>query len=453
MKKALFFLLLLFSSFVFSSFVATGQSPASFNEKYFYFISHARNFREAKDYRASALSYDSAFQAMGGRGRSQDFYDAACSRALAGDVDSAFLYLEKAAREGKWARPDETARDKDLTGLSTDKRWPDVLDRMKLNRLENEHKIDLALEDTLNQVYTDDQSGRLAIDSIEKRFGRDSPQMDSLWNAMGKKDSLNLIIVKEILGRHSWPGPDEVGERASTAVFLVIQHSDSLTQLTCLPLMRTAVQLGAARAEDLALLEDRILTEQGKPQIYGSQVRMDTTGKASFFPILDEVNVNRRRATVGLGPLEDYARYFGIDYRLPAAPATSAPPAPSIPAASPPLHQFKYEHGQQAAQQRPQNGDPRIAPVAVALTGQRQQGMHDPRAEIPGRVYRITRGAAWSQPNAQHQQAYRQGIEGAQTAGGGCNKEYTQYQDKGGDGFRHQIVAITADSRRRAKDA
>jgi hypothetical protein len=316
MNKALFPLLLLFSSFT-----ATAQSPASFNEKYFYFISHARSFRERKDFRASASSYDSAFQANSGRGRPQDFYDAACSHALAGDVDSAFFYLEKAAREGKWARPDETARDKDLAGLSSDKRWQDVLDRMKLNKLENEHKIDLALEDTLNQVYTDDQSGRLAIDSLEKRFGRDSRQMDSLWDVMEKKDSLNLIIIKEVLGRHSWPGPDEVGERASMAVFLVIQHSDSLTQVTYLPAMRTAVQLGAARAEDLALLEDRVLTEQGKPQIYGSQVRMDSAGKASFFPILDEINVNRRRATVGLGPLEDYAHYFGINYHLPAAGA------------------------------------------------------------------------------------------------------------------------------------
>ena len=105
------------------------------------------------------------------------------------------------------------------------------------------------------------------------------------------------------------------------AVFLVIQHSDSLTQVTYLPMMRTAVQQGAARAEDLALLEDRVLTEQGKPQIYGSQVRMDSAGKASFFPILDEINVNRRRASVGLGPLEEYARYFGIRYHPPAPAA------------------------------------------------------------------------------------------------------------------------------------
>ena len=32
---------------------------------------------------------------------------------------------------------------------------------------------------------------------------------------------------------------------------------------------------------------------------------------------MDEVNVNKRRASVGLGPLEEYAKYFGVDYVLP----------------------------------------------------------------------------------------------------------------------------------------
>ncbi len=41
------------------------------------------------------------------------------------------------------------------------------------------------------------------------------------------------------------------------------------------------------------------------------------TGKNEFFPIEDEANVNKRRAAVGLEPLEEYAKHFGIDYVLP----------------------------------------------------------------------------------------------------------------------------------------
>ena len=83
--------------------------------------------------------------------------------------------------------------------------------------------------------------------------------------------------------------------------------------------MQEAVKKGKAQPQDLALLEDRILTNQGKEQIYGSQVRTNEEGKFEFFPIRDEPNVNKRRASVGLPPLEEYAKYFGITYVLPGA--------------------------------------------------------------------------------------------------------------------------------------
>jgi len=87
--------------------------------------------------------------------------------------------------------------------------------------------------------------------------------------------------------------------------------------VTYLPMLRQAVKDGKAKPEHLALLEDRVLTKQGKPQTYGSQVRTGKTGKYEFFPIQDERNVNKRRAAVGLEPLEAYARNFGIEYHLP----------------------------------------------------------------------------------------------------------------------------------------
>jgi hypothetical protein len=318
MKKRFFLLFLPFLLFLATA--AIGQAPpqSPFSEHYFYLTSHARWLKEQRVFTASAETYDSAFQAAGDKGRPQDYYDAACACALAGNADKAFFYLDKLAREAKFSDPDGTSSDEDLFGLHTDKRWQNMLDRMKVNLLAKEGKFDKALEDTLNRVYTDDQSPRLAIDSVQRRFGRESHQMDSLWDVINIKDSVDLVIVESVLRRHGWLGPDEVGGRASMALFLVIQHSDLETQQAWVPAMRAAVQQGKAKPENLALLEDRILTEQGKPQIYGSQVHTDVKGNPSFFPILDEANVNKRRATVGLGPLEEYARYFGIDYHLPS---------------------------------------------------------------------------------------------------------------------------------------
>jgi hypothetical protein len=173
------------------------------------------------------------------------------------------------------------------------------------------------LEARLDSVYDDDQAVRQMIKPIQDKYGMNSRQMDSLYRVMRVKDSINLAKVKSILGQYGWLGIIEIGEKGNLALFLEIQHSDSLTQVTYLPMMRQAVKDGKAKASNLALLEDRVLCQQGKPQLYGSQVTVLKTGKYGFFPIQDEKNVNKRRAEVGLGPLEYYARNFGIDYHLP----------------------------------------------------------------------------------------------------------------------------------------
>lgn len=178
-------------------------------------------------------------------------------------------------------------------------------------------KFNNELSALLDTIYNEDQADRLKIDSLEKQYGWQSEQMRSLWKKIHIRDSANLVRVKKIIDMYGWIGPDEVGKKGAQTIFLVIQHSDSLTQVTYLPLMREAVKKGKARPQDLALLEDRILTKQGKEQIYGSQVRVNEKGKNEFFPIKDEADVNKRRASVGLGPLEEYAKYFDINYVAP----------------------------------------------------------------------------------------------------------------------------------------
>jgi hypothetical protein len=79
--------------------------------------------------------------------------------------------------------------------------------------------------------------------------------------------------------------------------------------------MREAAAKGELAKANLALLEDRVLVRQGKSQIYGSQLRNNPdTKKMEFYPIEDEAHVDERRSTVGLGPLTEYAKLFGLDY-------------------------------------------------------------------------------------------------------------------------------------------
>ena len=179
-------------------------------------------------------------------------------------------------------------------------------------------KINNSLVATLDTIFNEDQTLRLKSDTLVKQFGWKSKEVMELWEKIMYKDSINLLKVKNIINKYGWLGPDVVGKRGAQTIFLVIQHADSLTQVSYFPVMKKAVKKGKARPQDLAALEDRILTKQGKAQIYGTQVKINNeTGNFEFFPIRDEPNVNKRRAAIGLEPIENYAKFFDIDYTLP----------------------------------------------------------------------------------------------------------------------------------------
>ncbi|MBV4358252.1 DUF6624 domain-containing protein [Pinibacter aurantiacus] len=179
----------------------------------------------------------------------------------------------------------------------------------------NNPAFNLSLAITLDSILTDDQHDRMNVQTIMDLYGPQSKQLDSLNKRITYYDSINLIKVKQIIDTYGWPGSDVVGFEGNLAIFLVIQHADLATQEKYLPMVRDAVKTGKARAGDLALLEDRVLTRNGKAQIYGSQLRqIPNTNKYEFYPIEDEANVNKRRAAIGLQPLEDYAKGFGISY-------------------------------------------------------------------------------------------------------------------------------------------
>ena len=170
----------------------------------------------------------------------------------------------------------------------------------------------------LEYVFKTDQQYRIPLDSTIKKYGINSPQVDSLMDLMSTQDSINLGIVAHIIDTYGWLGPDSIGPGGETTLWVVIQHSDLGVQQKYLPLMREAVKKGKARAADLAYLEDRVALGEGRKQLYGTQMQLDTkTGKYKFAPIDDEPNVDKRRAAIGLEPLEAYAREAGFEYHLP----------------------------------------------------------------------------------------------------------------------------------------
>lgn len=238
---------------------------------------------------------------------------ASLSAAKGGEYPVAFDLLRRALREG-FLRKDFLAyveRDSAFASFRRQPQWPATL-RDARGRMA---RLDTTLQAELLQLAEQDQKNRAGIEAFIERVGRRSAQGDSATKAMTTADEPLMKRIREIISTSGWPRRDRVGDDGTHAAWLVVQHAPSDVQQSLLPLLRSAIVQGQARASDLALLEDRVRVAQGKLQRYGSQMRSSPTpGPPVLEPIEDETCVDRRRAAVGLEPLADNLRRFGVSY-------------------------------------------------------------------------------------------------------------------------------------------
>ncbi len=124
-----------------------------------------------------------------------------------------------------------------------------------------------------------------------------------------KEDHRNQELVISIIEKCGMPTLNEVNQEQMNAIWLGLQHTESKYRIKYFPLIEKAVKNGDLNKEHYALMKDRILMDEGKPQIYGSQIK---DGK--LYDLEEPETVNKRRKEMGLGPIEDYLKGFGITY-------------------------------------------------------------------------------------------------------------------------------------------
>ena len=117
-------------------------------------------------------------------------------------------------------------------------------------------------------------------------------------------DQQTSAAVKGILDRFGLPTRSLVGAAGVSALFLVVQHSATLQQRV-LDLAKRA-PAGEVPPTALAMLEDRVLSKSGKPQVYGSHFNIGSDGMLRFAPVTDPKGLAARRERAGLPPLDVY---------------------------------------------------------------------------------------------------------------------------------------------------
>ena len=122
-------------------------------------------------------------------------------------------------------------------------------------------------------------------------------------------DTANTERVRAIVRQHGWPSPELVGHDGAEAAFILVQHAELTFQKEMLPLVEKAYRSGGLSGQSFALLLDRVLVGEGKPQVYGTQAKRFEKWNGqepALEPIEDEANVDKRRAEVGLVSLSEY---------------------------------------------------------------------------------------------------------------------------------------------------
>lgn len=167
------------------------------------------------------------------------------------------------------------------------------------------------IRDSLEYIHRTDQQYRKILDSlvrIEKREWND-PAIQAIIPAAAKLDSVNLGYITRLLDTHGWPGQQQVGKLANEAVFLVIQHAERDVLVKYFPLLAASYELGGTPAKYYAMMLDRLMTDEQKPQVFGTQIDMKLQdGKYQPFPIADRAGVDKRRAKLGLPTINSWIK-------------------------------------------------------------------------------------------------------------------------------------------------
>lgn len=167
--------------------------------------------------------------------------------------------------------------------------------------------MDDVLAAELARMAAEDQRVRQPPAGAEREF---VIRVDARTRMEGQRvDVANTARLREIISQHGWPGRSLVGEDGSHHAWLIAQHADRQLdfQREALEALADAVSRGDAAQRDLAYLTDRVRMNEGREQVFGTQIAEVKDGNGVPWPVEDPANLDARRAAVGLPPFEEYS--------------------------------------------------------------------------------------------------------------------------------------------------
>jgi Family of unknown function (DUF6624) len=123
-------------------------------------------------------------------------------------------------------------------------------------------------------------------------------------------DTANLVWMRWLARSDRLPSTAQVGETGVYWMwFLVLHAGNPEFQLHTLPLFAKSYASGELPAENLAMLTDKTLLANGKPQRYGTRFEWQS-GEYKLENPGDPARMDTERTALGLMPLADYTCFM-----------------------------------------------------------------------------------------------------------------------------------------------
>lgn len=229
----------------------------------------------------------------------QQYWDASIQYARAEMVNDAFEMLDKAIEAGM-ADVKRLRVKTRIEILHEDPRWDQAIEKM--TRAEEELMVSLSHPDLRTELM--------------QRWDNDQALVGT-WEQQQEVIEENTNRLHEIIEEVGWPTISMVGKDGSWSAWAIAQHSSDIEfQRLCLDFIASALHSNDVDPERYAELHDRIARNTYQQQYFG-MATMERDGHEGFYPIMDEWNVDQRRAEIGLPSLTVFANVNHIDYQLP----------------------------------------------------------------------------------------------------------------------------------------
>lgn len=189
-------------------------------------------------------------------------------------------------------------------------------------------KTDLLKKKQLDSILAEDQKYRPVFrmlldpaktDSLVAFHHLPAEKIEALYDSLQENlDSMNLTFIESFIAHYGYPGKSMVGEPTNEGAWYVIQHSEKIARY--FDVIKKAGKDKEIPFRLVAMMQDRLLVEQNKKQLYGTQIarrRIKDAKEESLFvwPVKNPCFVNRRRKKAGFDTtVEQNAKRFHIEY-------------------------------------------------------------------------------------------------------------------------------------------